>query len=141
MFRGGRVARSRSDFARVTELLTSLIHRSARQPHLSRSSSSHPHRRKGATSWTNHTDSALVERLRPEIKRFGEVLKVISALEPVFIMVPINKAREMGAALLWVAPALVHASLTPRSRSGALFPRPLVALMPGFNFARSICFA
>jgi len=43
----------------------------------------------GALAWTNHSDSALVQRLQPEIARFGRVLKWIHRLEAVFAFVPI----------------------------------------------------
>ena len=43
----------------------------------------------GALAWTNHSDSELVQRLRPEIVRFGRVLKWIHRLEFAFAFVPI----------------------------------------------------
>ncbi|PSC67108.1 flavincontaining amine [Micractinium conductrix] len=44
----------------------------------------------GGSAWTNHSDSALVRRLAPEIARFGRVLRWVHRLEPLFIFVPIN---------------------------------------------------
>ena len=42
--------------------------------------------------WTPRcSDSELVQRLQPEIERFGRVLKWVHRLEPIFIFVPINK--------------------------------------------------
>ncbi|MEW5301387.1 MAG: hypothetical protein WDW38_009596 [Sanguina aurantia] len=45
----------------------------------------------GGAQWTNHSPSRLTSDLQPEIKRFGDVLKTISRLEPIFIFVPIDK--------------------------------------------------
>lgn len=37
------------------------------------------------------SDSKLVQRLQPEIERFGRVLRWVHRLEPVFVFIPINK--------------------------------------------------
>ena len=37
--------------------------------------------------------SPLTNKLEPEIKRFGKVLKWISRFEPLFIFMPISKVR------------------------------------------------
>jgi hypothetical protein len=37
------------------------------------------------------SDSELVQRLQPEIERFGRVLRWVHRLEPVFVFIPINK--------------------------------------------------
>lgn len=46
---------------------------------------------KGEFSWTNHADSALVQRLHKDIERFGRVLKWIHRFEPLFVFFPIHR--------------------------------------------------
>jgi predicted NAD/FAD-binding protein len=48
---------------------------------------------KGESAWNNHGPAwrtKLVERLRPEIARFGRLLKTMSRFEKVFIFIPID---------------------------------------------------
>lgn len=45
----------------------------------------------GESAWTNHSDSALVQRLQPEIERFGRALRWVHRLEPLFAFIPINQ--------------------------------------------------
>jgi predicted NAD/FAD-binding protein len=45
----------------------------------------------GESAWTNHSDSALVQRLQPEIERFGRALRWVYRLEPLFAFIPINQ--------------------------------------------------
>nr|KAG5692076.1 hypothetical protein BaRGS_021508 [Batillaria attramentaria] len=46
---------------------------------------------KNETAWTNYTKTDLIQRLAPEIKRFGRTLRIINKLEMFFIFIPINK--------------------------------------------------
>lgn len=46
---------------------------------------------KGKTAWTNYTKTELIERLGPEIRRFGRCLRIINKLEVFFIFIPIAK--------------------------------------------------
>jgi predicted NAD/FAD-binding protein len=53
---------------------------------------------KDKTAWNNHGkdyETELVKRLRPEIKRFGNVLKWVSRFEFIFIFVPISKLLKL----------------------------------------------
>lgn len=53
---------------------------------------------KGATAWNNQGEkyeTELVRRLRPEIARFGNVLKWVKRFEFVFIFVPISKLLKL----------------------------------------------
>jgi hypothetical protein len=53
---------------------------------------------KNATAWNNHGkdyETELVRRLRPEIKRFGELLKWIKRLEFLFIFMPIERLLKL----------------------------------------------
>ena len=45
---------------------------------------------KGENNWTNYESSPLQEKFKSEIKRFGEVMKIVNKLELVFIFVPIH---------------------------------------------------
>ena len=62
----------------------------------------------GANAWTNHSDSALVQRLQPEIERFGRVLRWVHRLEPLFAFIPINKVGApqlaAGRSMCWQHP-------------------------------------
>ncbi|KAK7093233.1 hypothetical protein V1264_007023 [Littorina saxatilis] len=49
---------------------------------------------KGRTAWTNYTKTELIERLAPEIKRFGRCLRIINKLEFFFIFIPIYKVLK-----------------------------------------------
>ena len=40
------------------------------------------------------SDSPLVQRLQPEIERFGRVLKWVHRLEPLFTFIPINTVSQ-----------------------------------------------
>lgn len=54
---------------------------------------------KEATAWNNHGqeyETELVKRLRPEIARFGKLLKWVKRFEFVFILVPIAKLLKMA---------------------------------------------
>lgn len=46
---------------------------------------------KGPTAWTNYTKTELTEKLKVDIKRFGETLRLINKLEFFFIFVPIKQ--------------------------------------------------
>ena len=53
---------------------------------------------KDKTAWNNHGkeyETELVKRLRPEIQRFGNVLKWVSRFEFIFIFVPISKLLKL----------------------------------------------
>ncbi|CAF0908811.1 unnamed protein product [Brachionus calyciflorus] len=53
---------------------------------------------KGSTAWNNHGkehETELVRRLRPEIARFGNVLKWVKRLEFIFIFVPIARLLKL----------------------------------------------
>jgi hypothetical protein len=53
---------------------------------------------KDKTAWNNHGkehETELIKRMRPEIKRFGELLKWISRFEFIFIFVPIEKLLKI----------------------------------------------
>jgi hypothetical protein len=52
----------------------------------------------GESAWTNHSDSALVQRLQPEIERFGRALRWVYRLEPLFAFIPINQVRRLCGA-------------------------------------------
>ncbi|GLI68131.1 hypothetical protein VaNZ11_012449 [Volvox africanus] len=45
----------------------------------------------GDKQWTNHSPSELTTRLQSEIRRFGDVIKWIKRLEPLFVFVPIDR--------------------------------------------------
>ncbi|KAG1652888.1 hypothetical protein FOA52_008851 [Chlamydomonas sp. UWO 241] len=45
--------------------------------------------------WTNHSPSDVTARLRPEIERFGRLLKWVYRFEPLFIFVPIATLLRM----------------------------------------------
>lgn len=49
----------------------------------------------GDAAWTNYLDSKLTQRLQPEIKRFGSVLKWINRLEALFIVIPIRAVLKL----------------------------------------------
>ncbi len=49
-----------------------------------------------ATAWNNTATTPLVERLRPDIRRFGTLLDWIDRLEPLSALVPIGLALRAG---------------------------------------------
>lgn len=50
---------------------------------------------KDKTHWTNYGRSQLTDRLAPEIKKFGRILKLINKLEFLFIFVPISAVLRL----------------------------------------------
>ncbi|KAL4852729.1 hypothetical protein ACK3TF_006201 [Chlorella vulgaris] len=50
---------------------------------------------RGEAAWTNHSDSALVRRLQPDIARFGRLLRWVHRLEPLFIFIPIDQLLRL----------------------------------------------
>eukprot|EP00123_Amoebidium_parasiticum_P003228 comp14519_c0_seq1/m.10718 comp14519_c0_seq1/g.10718 ORF comp14519_c0_seq1/g.10718 comp14519_c0_seq1/m.10718 type:complete len:490 (-) comp14519_c0_seq1:1-1470(-) len=46
---------------------------------------------KGEYEWSNYVEKPLIERLAPEVERFGRVLKTINRFEYFFIFIPISK--------------------------------------------------
>mmetsp|Transcript_12949 Transcript_12949/g.35269 ORF Transcript_12949/g.35269 Transcript_12949/m.35269 type:complete len:543 (+) Transcript_12949:2318-3946(+) len=49
----------------------------------------------GDKQWTNHSPSQLTERLKPEIAKFGRMLRWINRFEPLCIFMPIVKLLKM----------------------------------------------
>ena len=65
------------------------------------------------SNWTNYNRSPLVEKLQPEIKRFGELLKWVSRFELIFVCIPIAKllsifnfSKEFGEKMVFPLTAL-----------------------------------
>ena len=60
---------------------------------------------KGKNNWNNYDEkiSPLVKRLQPEIQKFGDVIKWIHRLEPIFIFVPIRLVRSFHPFILFSA--------------------------------------
>jgi len=63
----------------------------------------------GAHNWTNIADGALLQRMRPEIKSFGSVLRWIHRLEPITAFIPIDPLLK----LLAFSPEFRHRLVIP----------------------------